>query len=224
VRWLLRGLALLSTLSRIAEGSPDDAPPEPATVALEQTSDSPASNTPEEANPAFRSWGVPILHGTALFVTLRLSEAYLYPDPFAETRWSIVGGHYEEAFTRPPKFDASKPWFEWDGDPWHINVVGHALMGSELYLRARTCGHGPLESLAFTAAGAVVWDYAFEGSGVRPSAFDLVYTPAAGIALGEFRHWVWSSSRSIEAPFFRGLVRGLFDPFGEVERWAGTPC
>jgi hypothetical protein len=159
-----------------------------------------------------------------MFVTLRLTEAYLYPDPFAETRLSVIGGHYREAFTRPPKFDASRPAFEWDGDPWYINAVGHALLGSELYLRARTCGQGVLESLAFTTAGAVVWDYGFEASGVRPSALDLIYTPAAGVALGELRYWLWSSSRRVDGSLVRQVLRTVFDPLGEAERWAGVPC
>jgi hypothetical protein len=81
-----------------------------------------------------------------------------------------------------------------------------------------------LPSLAFTAAGAVVWDYGVEASGVRPSAFDLVYTPAAGMALGEFRYWLWSESKRVNAPVWRQVLLGVFDPFGEVERWAGTSC
>lgn len=185
-----------------------------------------ADSSDEDSARALRaqSWSVPVLHATGLFVTLRLTEAILYPDPFAETRLSVIGAHYREAFTRPPKFDASRPAFEWDGDPWHINAVGHALLGSELYLRARTCGNGVLESLAFTAAGAVVWDYAFEANGVRPSALDLVYTPAAGLALGEFRHWLWSSSRGFEHSGWRTVLQVVFDPLGEAERWAGVPC
>lgn len=229
-------VAALASAPRLAAAEATNEPSagEPVESALEQTSEAAPRSDLELASSQAEAFAepdagapslvVPALHGTGLFITLRLTEAYLYPDPFAETRWSVLSNRYQRAFTRPPKFDANRPAFEWDGDPWHINVVGHALLGSELYLRARTCGHGPLESLAFTAAGAVVWDYAFEGNGVRPSAFDLVYTPAAGILLGELRHWVWSSSRSIQTPFVRGLVRGLFDPLGEVERWAGTPC
>jgi hypothetical protein len=170
------------------------------------------------------SWTIPVLHGTGLFVTLRLTEAYLYPNPFAETRLSVIGEHYKQAFTRPPKFDASQPAFEWDGDPWYINALGHAAMGSELYLRARTCGLNVLQSLLFTAGGAAVWDYAFEGSGVRPSAFDLVYTPAAGLALGELRYLAWRGAAGVSHPLTRGVLRGLFDPLGEFERWAGAAC
>mgnify|MGYP000856152690 CR=1 FL=1 len=55
--------------------------------------------------------------------------------------------------TRPPLFDPKRRAFEWDGDPWTINVIGHGLMGSELYVRARACSFGWAGSLAF-AAGA----------------------------------------------------------------------
>jgi hypothetical protein len=190
-----------------------------ATAASEQPrATRPLATAPEP------SWTIPTLHTTGLFLTLRFTEAYLYPNPFAETRLSVIGGHYQQAFTRPPLFDASKPAFEWDGDRWQINVVGHALLGSEMYLRARTCGHGVLASLAFTAGGTVAWEYAFEGNGVRPSALDLLYTPASGLALGEFRYWLWSESGTVTPPVWRRVVSAVFDPFGEAERWAGTPC
>lgn len=195
--------------------------PTHAWAQLEATPE-PAVNAP--VAPLEPSWTVPTLHGLGLFATLRLTEAYLWPDPFAETRLSVIGAHYAEAFTRPPKFDANRRPFEWDGDPWAINVVGHALMGSELYTRARICGQGVLPSLLFTAAGAAVWDYGFEASGVRPSAVDLVYTPAAGLALGELRYWLWSESSRVDRPVWRQVLLGVFDPLGELERWAGTPC
>lgn len=216
-----RGEALLVALAFALSASPLLAQ---ATDAAEGGVSRPSHSTSDVENVREPNLIVPTLHGVGLFSVLRLSEAYLYPDPFAETRWSVIGSHYRQAFTRLPKFDASQPAFEWDGDPWHINVVGHALMGSDLYLRARTCGHGVLGSLAFTAAGAVVWDYAFEGSGVRPSALDLVYTPASGLVFGEFRYWLWSESRRVTDSTWRQVLRTVFDPLGEAERWAGTPC
>jgi hypothetical protein len=218
-RYTLAWLALLAAPFE----SPHVAQADDGEVARARVDDAPIGALDQQTRHE-PSWTVPSLHATGLFVTLRLSEAYLYPDPFAETRWSVIGGHYREAFTRPPKFDASRSAFEWDGDPWYINVVGHALLGSELYLRARTCGHGVLGSVTFTAAGAVVWDYAFEGSGVRPSALDLVYTPASGLVLGELRYWLWSEADVVKAPVWRQVLRSVFDPFGEAERWAGTPC
>jgi hypothetical protein len=160
---------------------------------------------------------IPPAHGLAMFGAVRAVESVLYPQPFAEMRFSVIAAHYEEAYSRPPIFDTRARAFEWDGDPWPINVIGHALMGSELYLRARTCGARAGAALAFTAAGAVVWDYVFEAGGVRPSLFDLVYTPLAGMALGELRYRIWSNGSP--------LLRALVDPFGSFERavlW--SPC
>ena len=86
-------------------------------------------------------------------------------------------------------------------------------MGSELYIRARLCNFGALGSLAWAAGTTAVWEYGFEGNAVRPSALDLVWTPLAGMALGELRY------RVVRAAHMRGwsVIRAVFDPFGEVE-------
>ena len=68
-----------------------------------------------------------------------------------------LGRSYGDAYTHWPRWDASLPAFEWDGDAWYINVVGHGLFGSELYVRARVCRRNVLEALFFTAAGSAVW-------------------------------------------------------------------
>lgn len=149
----------------------------------------------------------PIVHALGLFTTLRITEAILYPDPFAKARY------WRETFDKPPVFDTSRRAFEWDGDRWEINVIGHGLMGSELYVRARLCGFGALGSLAWTAGASAVWEYGFEGNAVRPSALDLVWTPLAGMALGELRY------RVVRAADKRDwiVLRAIFDPFGEIE-------
>lgn len=170
------------------------------------------------------SWSIPSLHALGLMTTMRLTEAVIWPEPFADTNLSRMGRSYEAAFTKPPKWDSSKPAFEWDGDPWWVNGVGHALFGSELYLRARTCKNAILPALAFTVIGSTVWEYGFEANGVRPSALDLWYTPAAGLVLGEARYLGWTLARSIGDRTWRGVLTGVFDPFGELERWAGTRC
>jgi hypothetical protein len=149
----------------------------------------------------------PIIHGLALLTTLRITEAILYPDPFAK------GRYWRETFDKPPVFDTSRRAFEWDGDRWEINVIGHGLMGSELYVRARLCGFGALGSLAWTAGASAVWEYGFEGNAVRPSALDLVWTPLAGMALGELRYRVVRAADKRDW----GVIRALFDPFGEIE-------
>lgn len=151
---------------------------------------------------------VPAVHSVALMAAMRVTETVIWPDPFA--RIEHFGAHYEEAFTKPPIFP--------DGDPWYVNWGGHALFGSELYLRARSCRLGWAGALAFAAAGSVVWEYAFEANGVRPSAFDLVYTPLSGMVFGELRHVV---SRSVPP---RSAIRWIVDPLGEGERAAGAGC
>ncbi len=165
-------------------------------------------------------WTPPVLHGAGLFTVMRLTEAVIWPEPFAHVEsWPE---HYEQAYTMPPKFDADQAWFEWDEDPWTINVIGHGLLGSELYLRARSCHFGWAGSLAFTAGGSLVWEYVFEANGVRPSAQDLVYTPLIGFGLGEARY---RAARALAgARGFGAVLRVIIDPFGEAERALGSPC
>ena len=170
------------------------------------------------------AWAPVVLHATALFWVQRKTEAMLYPNPFASTDLTFIGARYKEAFTKPPLFDAHARAFEWDHDRWPINVIGHGLMGSELYMRARTCAFGWGGALAFTAGASVVWEYVFEGNGVRPSAQDLVYTPLAGLVLGEGRYQAWRAAGSFTNPTTRAVVRTLIDPFGQLERRFGSPC
>ena len=165
---------------------------------------------------------VPALHGLALMTVMRATESVLWPDPFARTQ--SFGARYEEAFTEPPKLDTRQPLLRWDGDPLVVNAVGHGLFGSELYLRARQCHLGWGGALAFAAATSAVWEYGFEANGVRPSAQDLVYTPLMGLALGELRYVVYGVAGRVESPAARGTIRALVDPFGELERAAGSGC
>lgn len=170
------------------------------------------------------NWTVPSLHTAGLFVGMRATEAYLWPSPFAETDPDVIWGHYREAYTRPPLFDRSERAFEWDHDHWTLNVIGHGLLGSELYYRPRRCGAPVLGALAFAAGSSVVWEYAFEANGVRPSALDLAYTPLAGLVLGEARYAAHSAAGSISNPTLRAVLRTLLDPLGEFERGLGAPC
>lgn len=177
-----------------------------------------------DAVPRATLWP-PIVHALGLFTIQRATEAYLYPEPFARTAPSFWGARYKDAFTKPPLFDRSQPAFRWDYDPLHINLLGHGLMGSELFLRARTCRFSVLGALAFTAGASAVWEYAFEGNGVRPSAQDLVYTPVAGLALGEARFQLFRAAGGLTSKAARTVLTTVIDPFGELERRTGlSPC
>ena len=170
------------------------------------------------------SWVVPSLHALGMMTGMRVTEAYLWPEPFAETERFVLASHYHEAFTKPPLWDSSRPLFEADGDRWQINVIGHGLFGSELFLRARTCGKPVWQALLFTGLASAAWDYGFEANGVRPSGLDLLLTPAAGLMLGEARYFTWSSARRLKRGALRSVLSALVDPLGDLERTLGTPC
>jgi hypothetical protein len=170
------------------------------------------------------SWVVPSLHALGLMAGMRVTEAYLWPDPFAETERFVLASHYHEALTKPPLWDTSRPLFEADGDRWQINVIGHGLFGSELFLRARTCRKPVWQALLFTGLSSAAWDYGFEANGVRPSGLDLLLTPAAGLVLGEARYFAWSGAGRLKPGALRSVLRALVDPLGDLERALGTPC
>lgn len=195
-------------------------PPDDAVVDVAPPAPAPAS---EPASEAAR-WTPPVLHTLGLFTVMRIGEAVIWPEPFAHFDSASLGAHYDDTFTNPPLFDPHKPAFQWDGDPWAVNVVGHGLMGSELYLRARMCHFGPVGSLAFAAGASAFWEYVVEGSGVRPSALDLVYTPLAGMILGEGRYFLYERAGTVASPTLRQVFRAALDPFGQLERAAGSGC
>jgi hypothetical protein len=170
------------------------------------------------------SWLVPSVHALGLMTTMRVGEALIWPEPFADLRLSFMASRYEDAYTHAPRFDPSRPAFQWDGDPWYVNAVGHSFFGSELYLRARTCRKNVVEALLFTTLASTVWEYGFEANGVRPSAVDLVYTPLAGLAFGEARYLGWTLGSAIQNRTWRTVVTSVFDPFGELERAFGSRC
>ena len=155
---------------------------------------------------------------------MRINEAYLWPRPFAETDRIALGLRYQAAFSRPPLWDGSRALFEEDGDRWQINVLGHGLFGSELYLRARTCHLPAWQALLFTGLASATWEYGFEASGVRPSALDLTFTPAAGLVLGEARFQGWRAARRLAPGALRTTLSAVLDPLGDLERGLGSPC
>lgn len=164
-----------------------------------------------DASPRFVP---PLVHAAALMTTMRTVEWFLWPHPFAETEG--FAAQWKDSFTHAPKFDPSRRAFEWDGDRWWINAVGHTLFGSELYLRSRACEFGWAGALAWTAGTSAVWEYGFEGNGVRPSAFDLVWTPLAGLALGELRYALLRAASRAPGGF-RTVARVVVDPLGGLD-------
>jgi hypothetical protein len=175
---------------------------------------------PEEPKP---NVVVPILHDAGVMVVMRTTETILWPNPFA--RPETFASNYEQAYTKPPRFETWRRPFEWDGDSWYLNTIGHGLFGSELYLRARQCHLGWGGSLAMAAAASTIWEYVFEANGSRPSALDLVWTPlVGGLGFGEARFQAYRLAGTISSKTGRAVVRAILDPLGDAERALGTGC
>jgi len=68
----------------------------------------------------------PVLHALGLMSAMRLTEAYLWPEPFAVTDRQRIGLHYQEAYSRPPLWDSHRPLFQADGDRWQIMCLDMA--------------------------------------------------------------------------------------------------
>lgn len=169
------------------------------------------------------SWLVPSLHAVGLLTTQRVAAMLVWRHAFSLEDTDRDLRFLREAYTSPPLFDPRRRFFEWDGDRWSINLWGHGFMGSELYLRARQCGHGFAASIAFTAAASAVWEYGVEVWNAHPSLNDLVWTPLGGALIGELRFVTWELAERLgRVP--RTILRAVVDPFGELERAAGSPC
>ena len=163
------------------------------------------------------------VHAGGLLVGMRLGAALLWPADYGPAALRSAPSHLRDTFTRAPELRAGQPLFQSDGDPWAINVFGHAAFGSEIYLRARQCGGSPLRALAWTAGASVAWEYGFESTAKRPSAIDLAWTPVSGFLLGELRFRMYRSIAG-EGGLFHRIARGVLDPLGSLERAAGASC
>lgn len=134
-------------------------------------------------------------------------------------RWST----FRRNWSRPPVWDpeglgggGALGWLQADGDGWATNTVAHALQGSELYLQSRRRGFGAGTALGITALGSTTWEYGFEAWNEHPSAIDLVYTPVAGLLLGEARWQALKLTEGIETTWLRVACAFLLDPLGSV--------
>jgi hypothetical protein len=180
-----------------------------------------AGGAPRLGDPG---WGRPVAHSAALLVGMRLSLSALWPRAYDPSRLREQRHQLPLAFTLPPERLRGRGVFESDGDPWAVNVVGHGLFGSEVYLRARQCGHGVLASATATALVSAAWEYGVESLAKRPSAIDLVWTPLGGAVLGEVRHRVYRAARRRDARGAARVVSWLVDPLGEAERAVAGGC
>lgn len=164
------------------------------------------------------SWRVPLAHAGGVVLGMRLAASAAWPGAYDPSRLSDEAHNLKLAFTEPPDFRPQLGLLRSDGDPALINTVGHGAFGSEVFLRARQCGHEALPALALTAVTSTAWEYLVEGPYKRPSAIDLVWTPlVGGLIFGEARFRLY---RATGSRFWRAVL----DPLGSLERAAGAGC
>jgi hypothetical protein len=191
------------------------------TALLSLAASEPSAPASAPADAPLKSWLVPAAHSTGVMLGMRGSLSLLWPRHFDPTRWSENRAQLRRSYTRPPDFRPHSRAFEWDGDPWLLNTVGHGLFGSEVYARFRQCGHAPVPALIATTLASTVWEYGFEALHKQPSAQDLVWTPLVGGLLGEGRfqlHRLLRPAPGARAGVLRTVLLFTLDPLGEAER------
>ena len=172
----------------------------------------------EETRTDSPDWVVPSLHSAGVLALGRIGITILWPDAFdnvdPDRNWDTL----KTSWSSPPQFDATRDFFEWDGNAWPQNLVVHGLMGSEFYLRYRETRHGPYVALAMSFAWSALWEYGVEGWFVQPSGIDLFWTPIGGMLIGEGRYQLYREILGMKPSRTRHTLLYLVDPLGQLER------
>ncbi len=77
--------------------------------------------------------------------------------------------------------------WRFDNNTFSLNYVWHPLAGAGMYMLARGNRVGVWPSFAYSLAGSTLWEYAIEFN-EKVSINDVIVTPLAGLAIGEFFH------------------------------------
>ncbi len=99
--------------------------------------------------------------------------------------WYHLGDQYDE-LVRPPWHERfTREVVRLDNNGFAINFVGHPLSGAAYYGFSRANGLGMPASASYAFLASFLWEYVAELN-EKISLNDLVTTPLAGIAIGEF--------------------------------------
>ena len=187
----------------------------------------PSQNSSEEifvASPAavqtevVPDWNLPALHSAGLLLVLRLGCSALWSDHFDVSQVDQNAQIFRTSWSEAPQFDSKAGFFEWDHDPWAINLFGHGLMGSEHYFVYRRSGHPWWTALGMTVAWTLIWEYLVEAWHKHPSGLDLVWTPVGGALIGEGRFLLYKRILRMHPSVGRHALLYLMDPIGQLER------
>jgi hypothetical protein len=73
--------------------------------------------------------------------------------------------------------------FVWDNDQFSTNLLGHPYHGGLYFNAARANGMNFRQSIPYTVAGSLMWEFFMENE--YPSINDFIATPVGGMAMGE---------------------------------------
>jgi hypothetical protein len=77
--------------------------------------------------------------------------------------------------------------WRFDSNRFPLNYVWHPLTGAGMYVLSRGNRLGVVPAFAYALAGSTAWEYVIEFN-EKISVNDMIVTPLAGLALGEFFH------------------------------------
>ncbi|MDR0712718.1 MAG: DUF3943 domain-containing protein [Bacteroidales bacterium] len=95
---------------------------------------------------------------------------YLMREDFAKINFKTMGNNLSHGFV-------------WDNDQFSTNLLGHPYHGGLYFNAARVNGMNFWQSVPYTVAGSLMWEYLMENE--YPSINDFIATPVGGMALGE---------------------------------------
>lgn len=169
-------------------------------------------------SPSHSDWLTPSLHSGFVLLLSHTLVSSLWSEAFDPTQVSRNWVQFKQSYRMVPVFDLSEDFFEWDGDGWSVNLVGHGLMGSEFYLQHRAAHHSPLTSVIMAFAWSTLWEYGVESWYKPPSGIDLVWTPLGGALIGEGRYQLYRLAQNIENNTLKNIALSVVDPFGQLRR------
>lgn len=147
-----------------------------------------------------------------------------------ETALAVAGGvvwYYRDLTFNSVDFDYNWSWHTWneklitfqadrlDDNHFDTNVFWHPFDGTAIYLIGRGNRLSPGISLLITAVMSVFWEYVVEYREVA-APNDMIFTPVAGIAIGEPMIRTAALLREGElGPVGRGMA-AVLDPVGAI--------
>jgi Domain of unknown function (DUF3943) len=154
-------------------------------------------------------FGQKVLRGAGLVVSAHaLTVGLLFVIPERTSNWDRsalgdFGGHFIEAFQKPPVID---------GDKWYINYLGHPYQGAYYYNAYRSQGAKFWQASLFCIGHSMMWEYLVESGFERPSIQDMIVTPIAGSLLGELFHFATVRMSRNGFKWYEAAFVSVFNP------------